>query len=105
MVMYSGFVVECTAVDELYSNPCHPYTRALLETLPRADMTGQERLKSVGGQPPHLTAFPMSCPFAPRCSHAFSRCRNERPPLMPVKDGHDVACWWDVTKQKPRDDV
>ncbi|MBM7487778.1 oligopeptide transport system ATP-binding protein [Bradyrhizobium sp. USDA 3686] len=105
IVMYGGLIVECAAVDDLYANPRHPYTRALLETLPRVDMAGQERLKSVGGQPPHLTAFPTSCPFAPRCLHVFHRCRSERPPLVPVSEGHDAACWWDVTKQRPRDGV
>ncbi|PAP92416.1 MAG: ABC transporter ATP-binding protein [Mesorhizobium sp.] len=105
MVMYGGLVVECAAADDLYANPRHPYTRALLETVPRADMAGQERLKSVGGQPPHLTVFPTSCPFAPRCPHAFDRCRSERPPLMPVGEGHDAACWWDVIEGSPRDDV
>lgn len=105
MVMYGGLVVEIAAVDDLYARPGHPYTRALLETLPRADGESQERLKSVGGQPPHLTTFPTSCPFAPRCPHAFSRCRSERPPLMSVGEGHEVACWWDVTNRRPRDDV
>ncbi|MFB6421551.1 ABC transporter ATP-binding protein [Bradyrhizobium tunisiense] len=104
IVMYAGLIVECAAVDDLYSTPRHPYTRALLETLPRAD-TARERLKSVSGQPPHLTAFPMSCPFAPRCPHVFDRCRSERPPLMPVSEGHEAACWWDVIRQRPRDDV
>ncbi|RWD60057.1 MAG: ABC transporter ATP-binding protein [Mesorhizobium sp.] len=105
MVMYGGLIVEIAAVDDLYTNPRHPYTRALLETLPRVDMAGQERLKSVAGQPPQLIAFPTSCPFAPRCPHVFDRCRSERPPLMPVSKGHEAACWWDVTKQRARDDV
>ncbi|MCK1600467.1 ABC transporter ATP-binding protein [Bradyrhizobium sp. 166] len=105
MVMYGGLVVECAAVDDLYANPRHPYTRALLETLPRAGMALRERLKSISGQPPHLTAFPTSCPFAPRCPHVLDRCRRERPPQMPVSEGHDAACWWDISKGRPRDDV
>ncbi|WP_352844284.1 ABC transporter ATP-binding protein [Mesorhizobium sp. M0644] len=105
MVMYGGLVVECAAVDDLYANPRHPYTRALLDTLPRPDHAGQERLKSVVGQPPHLTAFSTGCPFAPRCTHVFDRCRVERPPLMPVREGHEAACWWDATEHRPRDDV
>lgn len=105
MVMYGGLIVESAAVDDLYSDPCHPYTRALLETLPRADAGGQGRLKSISGQPPHLSSYPTSCPFAPRCPHVFERCRAERPPLIHVTDGHDVACWWDITTRKPRDDV
>lgn len=105
MVMYGGLVVECAAVDDLYANPRHPYTRALLETLPRPDMAGQERLKSIGGQPPHLTAYPTSCPFAPRCPHAFDRCRSEKPPMMSISEGHEAACWWDMAGGRPRDDV
>ncbi|MER8627858.1 ABC transporter ATP-binding protein [Mesorhizobium sp. M1143] len=101
MVMYAGLVVECATVDDLYSDPRHPYTRALLETLPRPNQGGEERLKSVLGQPPHLTAFPTGCPFAPRCPHVFDRCRVERPPLMPVREGHEAACWRDVTEQSP----
>jgi len=105
MVMYGGLVVEYASVDDLFAEPRHPYTRALLQTLPRPDDAGRHRLKSVGGQPPHLLAFPTSCPFAPRCPHAFDRCRRERPPLMPVGDGHEAACWWDFAAQGPRDDV
>lgn len=105
MVMYGGSVVECAAVDELFENPRHPYTRALLATLPRVDMPSNERLKSVAGQPPHLTVLPESCPFAPRCPHAFDRCHAARPPLLPVGEGHDAACWWDITTRRPRGDV
>jgi len=105
MVMYGGLVVERASVDDLFARPRHPYTRALLQTLPRPDSAGRERLKSVAGQPPHLLAFPTSCPFAPRCPHAFDHCRGERPPLMPVGDGHEAACWWDVVAERPRDDA
>lgn len=105
MVMYGGLVVECAAVDDLYSNPAHPYTRALLETLPRADMSGGGRLKSVEGQPPQLAAFPTNCPFSARCPQAFERCLVERPPLLPVGERHEAACWWDMKKGRPRDDV
>lgn len=105
MVMYGGLIVESAAVDDLFANPRHPYTRALLETLPGDNLTGRERLKSIGCQPPHLTAVPTSCPFAPRCPNVFARCRCERPPLMPVGNRHEAACWWDIINRKPRDDV
>lgn len=105
MVMYGGLVVECAAVDSLFANPRHPYTRALLETVPRADRTEQGQLKTIGGQPPHLTAFPTSCSFAPRCPHVFERCRRERPVLRSVGENHQTACWWDVTSGRPCDDV
>jgi peptide/nickel transport system ATP-binding protein/oligopeptide transport system ATP-binding protein len=105
MVMYGGLVVEHAPVDSLYARPQHPYTRALLETLPRADTDKAGRLNSIGGQPPHLLAPPQSCPFAPRCAYAFSRCRSENPPLFPLGGGHDVACWWDVEQGAPRRDA
>ena len=105
MVMYGGLIVEHAPVDALYAQPQHPYTRALLETLPRADATEPTRLKSIGGQPPHLSAAPRACPFAPRCAYAFDRCRRENPPLLPLGGDHDVACWWDIDKGAPRRDA
>ncbi len=94
MVMYGGLVVEHAPVAELYVRPLHPYTRALLETLPSLDGTRARRLRSIGGQPPHMTAAPTSCPFAERCAHVHDRCHAENPPLVAVSEGHDVACWW-----------
>ena len=95
MVMYGGLVVERAEVRELYRRPRHPYTRGLLRTLPRLDGTRSERLESIAGQPPNLAQSPASCPFAPRCSHAFERCWRENPALEKVVEGHDVACWLD----------
>ena len=93
MVMYGGLVVERASVARLYRDPRHPYTRGLLATLPRLDGTRAERLESIPGQPPNLDRAPSACPFAPRCSHAFDRCRQENPPLDVVADGHEAACW------------
>jgi len=97
MVMYGGQVVEMAPVERLFDDPRHPYTRALLETLPSLDDERTERLRSIPGQPPNLGAPPRSCPFAPRCRHAMPRCRKENPRRRPVAQGHDVACWWDAT--------
>jgi oligopeptide transport system ATP-binding protein len=94
MVMYAGLVVEHAWVADLYARPMHPYTRALLETLPSLDGTRTEKLRSIGGQPPHMTAVPASCPFADRCAHVHDRCHAENPHLVAVGEGHDVACWW-----------
>jgi peptide/nickel transport system ATP-binding protein/oligopeptide transport system ATP-binding protein len=94
MVMYGGLVVEHAPVAELYARPLHPYTRALLETLPSLDGTRARQLRSIGGQPPHMTAAPTSCPFAARCTHVHDRCLAENPPLVEITEGHDVACWW-----------
>ena len=95
MVMYAGLVVERANVRTLYRRPRHPYTRGLLSTLPRLDGTRAERLESIPGQPPNLLQAPAACPFAPRCGHAFERCRRENPSLEKVAEGHEVACWLD----------
>ena len=93
MVMYGGLVVERAEVRALYAQPRHPYTRALLRTLPKLDGARPERLASIAGQAPDLRRAPVACPFAPRCGHAFDRCRRENPALRPVAEGHEVACW------------
>ncbi len=102
-VMYAGQIVEHAEVKELFRNPQHPYTRALLETLPKAEGERDERLRSIEGQPPNMNAAPTSCEFAPRCVHAFERCWAENPQRVSVGEGHDVACWWDVNTGGPRD--
>ncbi|MEM1048504.1 MAG: ABC transporter ATP-binding protein [Pseudomonadota bacterium] len=100
MVMYAGHVVEEAPVYELFDNPRHPYTRALLETLPSVDGERTDRLRTISGQPPHLLKPPTACPFAPRCRNAFERCLSENPTLMPVGDAHNVACWLDAPAER-----
>ncbi|WP_316012959.1 ABC transporter ATP-binding protein [Roseobacter sp. HKCCA0434] len=95
IVMYAGQIVEQAPVRELFARPQHPYTRALLETLPQVTGERSERLRTIEGQPPQLDAHPTSCPFAPRCAHAFGRCLTENPVRIDVGHRHDVACWWD----------
>ena len=103
IVMYGGQIVEHAPVFELYENPQHPYTRALLETLPSMDETRTERLPSIRGTPPSLNKPLTSCPFAPRCPNRLARCALENPPLMAVAPGHDAACWWDPEGDTLRD--
>ena len=94
-VMYGGFIVEQAPVKKLYSNPRHPYTIGLLETLPKVEGDRSERLQSIKGQPPDLLKIPSSCPFAPRCNRVFSKCHEENPGLVMRTPEHQVACWWD----------
>ncbi|MFQ5438698.1 MAG: ABC transporter ATP-binding protein [Paracoccaceae bacterium] len=96
MVMYGGQVVEQAPVKELFANPLHPYTRALLETLPNVTGKRAKRLRTIEGQPPALAEHPASCPFRERCSHAMDVCARENPPVMPLRAGHHVACFWDA---------
>jgi oligopeptide/dipeptide ABC transporter ATP-binding protein len=104
IVMYAGYVVEHAPVKQLYAQPQHPYTLGLLGSLPRVDARRSERLVNIEGLPPDMLHPPRGCPFAPRCAYAYARCREENPALLPVYAGHEVACWWDIEKGKPRYD-
>ncbi len=101
-VMYAGQIVEHAPVKELFANPQHPYTRALLETLPKADGERDDRLRSISGQPPNMRAHPSSCEFAPRCQHVMERCHTENPQRIDIGKGHDIACWWDAETGRKR---
>jgi len=102
IVMYGGLVVEHATTADLFARPQHPYTRALLDSLPGRHDAG-ERLRSIVGQPPLLLQEPASCPFAPRCRHAFDKCLRQNPPLIVDGIDHQVACWWDPATDGPRD--
>lgn len=104
MVMYGGQVVEHAAVKQLFEKPSHPYTLGLLGALPRLD-SDRGQLTNIEGQPPLLRAEPSSCSFAPRCQFAFDRCHKENPPLIAIDEAHDVACWYDIEKGRPREKV
>jgi oligopeptide/dipeptide ABC transporter ATP-binding protein len=103
LVMYGGQIVEEGPVNELYLSPQHPYTSALLRSVPRLDQKGAG-LESISGQPPSMRAPPTSCVFAPRCEYAYDRCLKENPVLESVSDTHQVACWWNMDKEEPRYD-
>ncbi|MBC3981706.1 ABC transporter ATP-binding protein [Streptomyces sp. AC536] len=89
-VMYAGRIVENAPVHDLYRAPAHPYTRGLLDSIPRLDQKGQE-LYAIKGLPPNLMHIPPGCPFHPRCPRARDVCRVDRPPLYEVTDPGSVA--------------
>jgi oligopeptide transport system ATP-binding protein len=100
-VMYGGYIIEEGPVNELYSNPTHPYTLGLMGSLPRVDEHEHRRLYSIEGIPPILYEKPNHCPFAPRCKWVMERCWKENPTLETVAPDHRVACWVD-TKERAR---
>jgi peptide/nickel transport system ATP-binding protein len=90
-VMYAGRIVETGKVRDIYKNPAHPYTQALLEAIPHLGQK-RERLAAIPGQPPSLLDPPAGCRFAPRCPKRMSIC-DEYPPATDIGDGHVVHCW------------
>ncbi|MGW2328893.1 ABC transporter ATP-binding protein [Streptomyces sp. NPDC001700] len=98
-VMYAGRIVETAPVRDLYRRPAHPYTRGLLDSIPRVDQRGGQRggeLYAIKGMPPSPLAIPPGCPFNPRCPRARDLCRTDRPPLYEVAgdgaQGRASAC-------------
>jgi len=90
-VMYFGRIVEQAPVDELYANPQHPYTRALIAATPQLRPGGGAEVV-LEGEPPSQTDPPGGCPFHPRCPEAIDRCREDRPTLLQLGESHTVAC-------------
>lgn len=108
-VMYAGQVMEAADVFEIYQHPAHPYTRGLLDSIPRIDGT-DGRLRAIEGLPPKLTDLPPGCLFEPRCPMATDLCRAQRPALDPVVEGHVSACHYrdqlhPETKEDQHDDI
>ena len=83
--------VEIGAVREIVTNPRHPYTRGLMDSIPRVGGR-RDRLRQVDGTMPRLNEIPPGCPFNPRCPEVLDRCRQQRPDLLPAA-GTDAACW------------
>ncbi|GAA4909180.1 oligopeptide transport system ATP-binding protein [Actinomycetospora succinea] len=91
-VMYAGRIVEHTDAASLYAHPAHPYTRGLMDSVPRVDDVAGAPLRPIPGLPPSLSAIPDGCPFHPRCAHAVDVCTDEVPALRELGSGHQAAC-------------
>ncbi len=90
-VMYAGHVVESAPVSQIFDTPAHPYTVGLLNSIPRLNEPRGTKLTPIAGQPPDLSKEIIGCPYANRCPKVQSRCRQERPELMPVGRGEQLA--------------
>jgi oligopeptide/dipeptide ABC transporter ATP-binding protein len=93
IVMYAGRVVEEGPVNRIFKDPQHPYTWALLRSVPRVDEVRRQRLVSISGLPPDLVRLPPGCKFHPRCAFRVDRCSEEEPPLEEVGPSQDARCW------------
>ena len=101
VVMYAGYIVEEADVSDLYHDPRHPYTLALLDSLPSVDQSrAHERLATIPGSPPDGIALFAGCPLAPRCRFAVDRCLHQNPGLKKIGPDHKAACWVDIKTGK-----
>jgi oligopeptide/dipeptide ABC transporter ATP-binding protein len=91
-VMYIGKIVESGEVNDIWNNPCHPYTRALIDSIPQLDRK-VERLGSIRGRVPSSFDLPSGCTFHPRCDQAVDQCRQEYPPVINIHGEHFASCW------------
>ena len=91
-VMYAGKIVEMGDVRDIFNNPSHPYTEALLASVPKLE-EDVDRLYSIEGQPPTLHDLPPGCPFAPRCQYAMEKCGEAYPAATQLTERHYAACW------------
>lgn len=93
IVMYAGQIVERGNTDDIFHNPQHPYTWALLKSVPRLDSDRREDLIAIKGTPPDLLSPPKGCPFASRCNYCMQVCKETPPEIMEISETHQVQCW------------
>ncbi|MDD3459993.1 MAG: ABC transporter ATP-binding protein [Mesotoga sp.] len=94
LVMYAGQIVESGGIFDIFDSPMHPYTKGLINSIPKIEISKKEqrKLNVISGYVPHPSSFPEGCRFRPRCSVAFDRCL-EKPPLIDSENGYSVRCW------------
>ena len=92
-VMYAGKIVETAKVNDIFKNAAHPYTKALLSSLPSHDTSKEDKLTSIPGTPPDLIKPPVGCGFASRCERCMKICKAKQPPVFDLGDGHSASCW------------
>ncbi|OPZ75599.1 MAG: Oligopeptide transport ATP-binding protein OppD [Actinobacteria bacterium ADurb.Bin444] len=101
VVMYLGRVVEQGPVDDIFHKPLHPYTKALLKSIPSIDSTPRVQLPTIPGAPPDLVDPEPGCRFAQRCTRVTEECRQQEPPLVPLgRDDHLVACYRPIVREE-----
>jgi oligopeptide/dipeptide ABC transporter ATP-binding protein len=91
-VMYAGKIVETAPTRDIFKKPQHPYTKALIHSVPQLDRK-DERLYSIEGQPPSMMNLPPGCRFCPRCDVSLDICKEQEPPEVKINENHSVSCW------------
>jgi peptide/nickel transport system ATP-binding protein len=99
-VMYAGQIVELAGTEALFSSMAHPYTDALLQSIPRIESSSAVRLQTIEGRPPSMIHPPAGCRFMPRCTRAQEECGTEQPSLEIFEDAHAVACHFPLRVSK-----
>ena len=92
IVMYASKIAERASVEQLFTNPSHPYTKALLNSLPRPGER-EQRLESIQGTVPSPLQYPKGCHFSTRCLEILEQCADQPPPLVQIDSGHETSCW------------
>ena len=104
LVMYAGKVVEQASTDEIFEKTQHPYTEALMRSIPRTSQASHTPLAAITGRPPVATHLPTGCAFSPRCPYVQPRCHEEDPPLVSIGTSeHKAACWYPVGSDANRE--
>jgi peptide/nickel transport system ATP-binding protein len=104
LVMYAGKVVEQASTVEIFDETHHPYTEALMRSIPRTAQPSHTPLVAITGRPPVATHLPTGCAFSPRCPYVQPRCHEEDPPLVSIgTSGHKAACWYPVGSDSNRE--
>lgn len=93
VVMYAGMIVERGTAEDIFYNPQHPYTYALLKSVPRLDSDKKDELASIHGTPPDLISPPKGCPFTTRCTYCMEICKEQMPEVTDITDTHKALCW------------
>lgn len=93
MVMYGGKIIERGKCKDIFYNPQHPYTEALLRSVPRLDLDAEQKLEYIIGSPPDMLAPPKGCAFAPRCRYCMEICKHEYPQEFKIEEDHFTSCW------------
>lgn len=92
-VMYSGIIVERGSCEDIFYRPRHPYTWALIQSVPRLDLQNKQELATIPGTPPDLLNPPVGCPFCTRCSYCMPICKEQMPEDTEFGNGHTASCW------------